>query len=313
MAASGSYDFSVTRNELILAAHQHIGAVGEGESCTTAQNTEGAILLNMLTKARAADGMPLWALKRGYILPVTDASSVSTSGQIVSSYVQTTTSAAAASAATTIVVTSATGISDTYPIGVEQDDGTMLWTTVSGAPSGSTVTLATALTDDVAATNKVYVYQTTNRVPRIIRITGADVLTVSDNTSFPIDHQMAREDYFSLGDRTSASVPNQMYLDRGLTSQNVFVYPRFLGGDQIIEFTYQAPFQDFDASSDTPDFPQEFYLALMVELASLLGPKNGVPIEERKSLIAEANMYFEKALTSSYPEGSLFMQPNKDM
>ena len=81
----------------------------------------------------------------------------------------------------------------------------------------------------------------------------------------------------------------------------------------IIEFSYQAPFQDFDASTDTPDFPQEYYLPLMMELAFFLGPKFGVPTDERKLLLHEAQMYFQMALESSYPEGSIFVQPNRDM
>lgn len=313
MTTSGSYDFSMSRDDLILGAHQHIGAVGEGETCTTSQTTEAAKLLNMLVKWRAADGMPLWALKRGYLLPVTGVSSISTGSHIVSTYVQTTTSAAAISGASTITLTSVTGVANGYNIGVEQSNGTMLWTTVSGSPSGSTVTLATPLTYAVASGGTVYVYQTANRIARLLRIIEGNIFDpITGSRSYPIN-QMSRTQYFELGDRTAASVPNQFYVDVGLTSQDIYVYPRFYGGDQLIEFSYQAPFQDFDASTDTPDFPQEFYLPLMVELASLLGPKFGVPIEERKSLIQEANMYFNKALESTYPEGSLFLQPNKEM
>lgn len=309
MATSSSYDFSIDRNGLILAAHQHIGAVGEGETCTSAQNTEAAILLNMLTKLRAKDGMPLWALKRGYTLPVTGASSVSTGGQMVTTYVQTTTSAASISGATTITLTATTGVANGYNIGVEQNDGTVLWTTVSGALAGSVATLATGLTAAVASGNVVYVYQTANRISRIIRVHDADVLDVVAGGTHNIN-QITRPEYFGLGDRTSASVPSQFYMDIQLTSQEMFVYPRFDGGDHLIEFTYQRPFEDFDASTDTPDFPQEFYLPLMMELAFLLGPKFGVPIEERKLLLAEAQMYFAAALESNYAEGSLNIQPD---
>lgn len=312
MAASGSYDFSMSRDDLILSAHQHIGAVGEGETCTTAQTTEAAKLLNMIVKLRAKDGMPLWALKRGYVLPVTGTASVSTSGQIASSYVQTTTSAAASSGGSTVTLTSVTGVANGYNIGIGLDDGTMQWTTVSGAPSGSVVTLATTLTDDVASGNYIYVYQTANRVPRIIRVIEANVNNLVGSNSYPIN-QISRTEYYELGNRTAASTPNQYYMDIGLTSQEMYVYPRFSNSQAIIEFSYQAPFQDFDASTDTPDFPQEYYLPLMMELAFFLGPKFGVPSDERKLLLQEAQMYFSMALESSYPEGSIFVQPNRDM
>lgn len=312
MSTSGSYDFSVSRDDLILSAHQHIGAVGEGETCTTAQTTEAAILLNMIVKLRATMGMPCWALKRGYVLPVTGTSSISTAGQIVQSYVQTTTSVAAISDASTITLTSITGVATTYNIGVTQDNGTILWTTVNGAPVGSVVTLTAPLTYAAASGNVVYVYQTANRVQGIIRVIEANINDLVTSKTYPINI-MARNDYYNLGDRTAASVPNQYWMDIQLASQEMFVYPRFYGGNAIIEFSYQIPFQDFDASGNTPDFPQAFYLPLMKELASLLGPKFGVPIEERKALLSEAQMYFELALETVYPEGSLKLQPDMDM
>jgi hypothetical protein len=43
-----------------------------------------------------------------------------------------------------------TGVATTYNIGVQLDDGTFQWTTVNGAPSGSTVTLTAVLTDSAA-------------------------------------------------------------------------------------------------------------------------------------------------------------------
>lgn len=311
MTTSGSYDFSMSRDDLILSAHQHIGAVGEGETCTSSQTSEAAKLLNMITKMRAADGMPLWALKRGYVLPVTDVSSVSTAGQIVTTYVQTTTSAASALGASTITLTSVTGVSNGYNIGVEQDDGTVHWTTVNGAPAGSVVTLTAVLTAAVSSGNYVYVYQTANRVQRILRIVDANMKNLDSSGTHPIN-QISSAEYYALGSRTSESVPSQFFVDVGLTAQLVYVYPRFYGGADLMEFTYHSPFQDFDASGDTPDFPQEFYLPLMVQLASLLGPKFGVPLEERKQLIAEAEMYFQMALMTTYPEGSLYLQPSED-
>ena len=166
MTTSASTNFSVTRDNLISLACQQVGLIGEGETPSANLVTEAALLLNMLVKTRMADGMPLWALKRGYLLPFPKSSSISIGGsvQAVSTYVTTTLATAAVSGATTISVSSATGIASTYAIGIWQDDNTVLWTTVNGAPSGTTITLTAALTDDAAAGNRVYVYVTTNRL-----------------------------------------------------------------------------------------------------------------------------------------------------
>src|SRR5687768_7788177 len=113
MATTNSYNFVVTRDQLITDALLNIQAIGEGETPSANAVTEAARLFNMLCKLRAADGMPLWAIKRGVILPVTGVSSVSTVSHIVQagSYVETAISADEASGQTVLTVDSITGIS----------------------------------------------------------------------------------------------------------------------------------------------------------------------------------------------------------
>jgi len=62
---------------------------------------------------------------------------------------------------TTIDVDSIEDMSDGDYIAVKLDNGDYQWTTVSGTPTGTTVTIAAALTDSVAVDNKVIVYTTT--------------------------------------------------------------------------------------------------------------------------------------------------------
>ena len=122
-----------------------------------------------------------------------------------------------------------------------------------------------------------------------------------------------------LGNRTSEGSPNQIYytiepssLTALETNGKIFVYPRFPNGDQVIELTYHRPFQDFDASTDEPDFPQAFYLPLTIELAGLLAPKFGVPLEERARIMKEAEHYREQAYWTIHPGNSLYLQPEQN-
>ena len=78
MASSGSYNFSLSRDNIINTALQLAGIIGEGETGTTNQISEAATILNMIVKLREADGMPLWSLKRGYILPFSGGPSINT-------------------------------------------------------------------------------------------------------------------------------------------------------------------------------------------------------------------------------------------
>ena len=317
MASSGSYDFLVTRDNLINLAHQHIGAIGEGETASTNQVTEAALLLNMIVKLRAAQGMPVWALKRGFILPFTGESSINTDSHVVTAYDTTTLSANSAASDTTLTVTSITGFSASDQIGVELDNGNVDWTTINGAPSGTTITITTGVTTAASSGNRVYGYTASSqRVQKPIRIVSANMLVVADSISWPID-VISRNEYYSLGGRTSEGTPNSLFYDVRPSSDTalntngiIFVWPRFPNGDNIIEFDYQRPFMDFDVSTDNPDFPQAFYLPLMLELAALLGPKSGVQPDERRALHQEAKMYLDQALDTVYEEGSLYLGPD---
>lgn len=280
--------------------------VGEGESASANQTTEAALLLNMIVKARQADGMPLWALKRGYILPLTGASSMTMgSSHAVTSYVTTTLTADSAATDTTLTVSSITGISTAHVIGIELDDGTVDWTTVNGAPSGTTVTITTGVTSAASSGNRVYTYATTARVTRPLKILQANIFTPTDAISSPNLQIITQDQYYKLTNRTLATGPSHIYYDPQLTGV-MFFWPRFYGGDEIIEFTFHRPFEDFDATGDNPDFPQHWYLPLMLELAFMLSPKAGLPMEERKALLQEAQLYIEQARTADPEQGSLF-------
>lgn len=312
MATSGSVNLATSRDELIKAAYQHIGYIGEGDTPSSTQYSEAALILNWIAKLRMTDGMPLWSLKTGYVLPVTGVSSVVLGGSdhAVSSYTATTSSAAASSGASTITVTSTTGFSNGYAIGIELSDSTMQWTTINGAPSGTTITLTATLTGAMSSGAQVYAYSTSNRIVRPLRVVDAYLYSVVDDSRHPLN-VVTYSSYNSLGAPTSTGVPNQVYYDPSLSSASLFIYPRFLTGDNLIQIRYHRPFDDFDASSDEPDFPQEWFLPLMMELAALLGPKAGLSIEERRTLFQEAAAYREMALSNGTEEGSFRIMPER--
>lgn len=317
MASSGSYNFATDRDTLIADAHLYIGAIGEGETPSANQVTEAARMLNMIVKLREADGMPLWAIKRGYILPFSGASSINTNSHVVVAYDTTTLGGDEAAAQTALTVASITGFSASDQLGIELDDGSIDWTTINGAPSGTTITATAGLTSAASSGNRVFGYTASSeRIQKPLRILHADILQLANNTSHSIN-VVSEQDYFGLGSRTTEGTPNQIYYSRVPSSDTaletngtIFVYPRFSAGDHVIEFTYQRPFMDFDASTDEPDFPQAFYLPIVIELAALLGPKFGVPLKERVALFNEAAMYRAEALMTIQPEGSLFLQPD---
>lgn len=314
MATSGSYDWSATGAQVIKDALQKVGGLGLGETPTADQTTQALFLLNGLVKLWHTQGMPLWKLKLGYMLPTTGAHEFtlgSSGSNCTNTYVHTITTASANSGASTITVDSATGIANSYYIGVEQTDGTMQWTTVNGAPSGSTVTLTATLSGAVSSGADVYVYQT--KIAKPMKIQSAWRRSHFGDDIIDVPMILAeRENYFDLSSRTAASTPTHWYYKPEINSGLFYVYPRFSNGDHLIIFSYQAPFEDMDADSNDFDFPAEWILPLSWELAYQLSPNYGIPPDERKAWKMEAKALKQEALDYDQEEGSVYLMPSEE-
>lgn len=71
----------------------------------------------------------------------------------------------------------------------------------------------------------------------------------------------------------------------------------------------QRPFEDFDASTDTPDFPSYWYNALIWGLARDLSYEYGNSFAERSMISKMADQYKEDALDFGTENASVFIQP----
>jgi len=311
MATSGSVDFSVTRDNIIKAAFQKIGIVGEGAAPTSDQYTEGALLLNAIVKSwNASLGMPLWAMKTGYILPVSGTNTASlgpSGGHATLSYVTTTLNADHIATDTALTVTAITGISASDNLGIELDDGDIDWTTVNGSPSGTTVTATTGLTSAASSGNRVYTY--TTKIARPLRIIKAFTRNSADNVDTPIN-MITSNAYLELSSKTTESYPVQLWYDPQLTDGIASFWPRFVDGTKVIVIHFHRPLEDFDATGETPDFPQEYYLPLIYELAVSLAPQYSVPMDTWKILRMEAEKWLDRIGNNDYEEGSIQFVPD---
>jgi hypothetical protein len=71
---------------------------------------------------------------------------------------------------------------------------------------------------------------------------------------------------------------------------------------------YQAPFADFDSSTDVVDFPQYWIRALKYGLADEIAMEYGYPIKDRQELMLRAEKYKEDALSFTQEEGSYYFK-----
>lgn len=79
-----------------------------------------------------------------------------------------------------------------------------------------------------------------------------------------------------------------------------------------IKIVYQAPFEYFNASTDTMAFPEEYYLPIVYELAALIAPDWGIPLEDRRLLKQEAKEYMDQVDSFGTEDASLYIFPRRE-
>jgi len=295
MATSGSTNFAVTRDDIINEALEMLGVLGEGEIANTNQIASASRTLNMMTKAWQAEGLNLFAIERMYLFTekaqeeYTLASS--TTDHVTTDFTETTVSVAAVSGASTITVDSDTGISNGDKIGIAQGTDVQ-WTTVNGTPSADVITLTDVLADDVVVDAVVYAYTTT--ADRPMKVMESYIHLASSNTDIPIG-KVSRRYYNQLSVKDNVGIVNQFYYDPQVNAGKLFVWPTTDDEKNYIVMFVQRTLDDLDAGTDNPDFPQEWYLPLTLNLAVLLATKYGLPASEYREIASQAQAYYEMA------------------
>ena len=120
-------------------------------------------------------------------------------------------------------------------------------------------------------------------------------------------------DYNRLSNKSAVGMPIQLTYHPQRTFGDIYVYPTpnaAIATEYDIYIRYQAPYEDFDSGTNEPDFPQEWFQALVYGLAYVLAPEYGIPLEERTALLNDMRMFKLEALSAGSEEGSLFVQPN---
>lgn len=190
----------------------------------------------------------------------------------------------------------------------EQAHGMPLWkiSTFSFTPTASTASYA------------VYVSGTVNRYPPL-KLLEAWYRNTSSSVDTPI-RLITRSEYNMLSNKSTTGYPSQLYYNppghQGQTSNEprgtIYLWnvpnTTFVASNDIY-CTGVFPFEDFDAATDSPDFPSYFNNALSWILASQLAFEYGVPPSRIAQINLMAKESRERALQSMPEEGSMFIQP----
>lgn len=308
MATSGSVNFTMNRDDIITDAMEDLGIINAGETLVIDDVQSCARKLNMMVKAWMAQGIHLWAMEEAtlFLGVGTQTYSLGSTGtHCTNTYVQTTLSTDEAIGSTSIGITSATGMSASDNIGIVLDDGTIHWTTISGAPS-TTTTIASGLASAASSGNVVFSY--TTKINRPLRIISAYRRNIDDNDT-PID-VVSRQEYADLANKTTPGKTNKVFYDPQLTNGTLYAWPTPDLATDVIRFWYERPLEDFDAATDNPDFPIEWAEALVAGLVYRIGRKYGATPAEMNYYKADADEKLQIALGFDRETASVMFQPD---
>jgi hypothetical protein len=281
MATSNSVNFVMNRNEIIDDVLETLNVKSPLEAATPEDIVSCSRKLNMMVKSWMKQGLHLWAMSEATL----------STDEAISS--------------TSIGITSATGMSASDNIGIVLDDGTIHWTTISGAP-GTTTTIATGLASAASSGNVVFAY--TTKINRPLRIISAYRRDIND-ADIPIEI-ISRTDYANLSNKTTSGKPIQIFYNPQMTNGVLSVWPTPDSATDVIRFWYERPLEDFDTSADTPDFPIEWAEAICAGLAYRMSSAYGLTKSERDSLKEDAMIMLDSAMSFDREDMSVKFEPD---
>lgn len=291
MTTSGSWNFSMTAANIIQAAYEDLGILAPGVSPSSAQSTRALSRLNMLVKqwqsnSDMAPGLKVWTRQRVTLFLAVGQQSylvgpATTDARASTQVGRTTISADEAAAQTVLSITSNTDTTS-YPgttitmtngdfIGIELNDHTIQWTTISGTPS-TTVTVNNALT--AAASAGRFVWWFTNRAQRIPLVEFA-ALRDSNFNDTPLGIYSQVQQYSANVSKFADGTPTAVLVEPLTLNTRITLDSQPTDATQQVYLVGLYPSEDYDATTDDIAFPQEWYAALSWELAFRLStPSN---------------------------------------
>lgn len=158
-------------------------------------------------------------------------------------------------------------------IGIQQDDGTIFWTTVSSISAGVSVTVGTGL--DVAASVGNYVWWFTARAQRFPVIESA-VLREAAYTTSPLDVYVDVRQYeLGVSDKYADGTPTALLVEPLRITTRITLDSQPTNVQQQVILTVLYPSEDYDATTDDIAYPQEALRFLAWELSFEIAPAFG--------------------------------------
>lgn len=278
MATSGSYDWTLTRDNIIKAALTKLKVIDHDGTPTTAQVNSASVVLNAMIKAWRSEGIFLWSLEETVQALTASTIVVGTDGNDYE------------------CIKNHTSANANKPItGANYLD---YWKATGGTGSG--VVWADAQAYTCIAENSL-----------AAEIIGIDrpFYRSDEYVDTPL-RTITREEYMAIGSKTTKATPTLVWFSRELGQPKMVLWPIPPDGDTgRIHYDAVKKPQDFDAANDNPDFTEEWFEALYLGLADKLSFSFNIPYGDRRDLKNEAMMAKNFAMMSDNENTSLQISP----
>lgn len=303
MATSGSTDFSMTKNDAIRTAFQLLTVYGMGRTISSEDMSFASIMLNMMLKAWEGQGIHLWTKTEGilFLQQYVNSYDLGNTARACkrSDTITTQLNAAAISGATSITVVSTTGMAATNPIGIVLTDNSLFWTTIASVTDSTTLVINSALTGASSSAKMVYVYTSLMGKPLSLydmrTVQGFDNGATSTEVEIPFE-LVPYSEYINLPVKSqNSNMPIEGMFNPNLNSTMLQIFPRPIDCNYRLYFTYMRKIEDMDATGNTFDLPQEWFQAIVYQLAVRLARPYG-RAAALQDIAPMAQMFLEEML-----------------
>lgn len=299
MAVSGTSVFTVNRDDIIKASLRTLGVIGVGETPITEDYTNCSEALNIMLKAWAKKGFPLWVYQT-YTIPMLVGLQVyplgPTAGYIYS----------------VDVTAGGTGYPNSGTVNFSSGAATGTYTASSGVIQSVTITAggnsyitAPTVTFSGAGTGATGTANIAGlTVPLPLRIIECYIRNPQGYDTNMME--ISRQEYDLLGYKRNLGIPNQYYYDLQLTVGNLYVYNEPSASGYNVYALGQRMFDDMTLSTDNFDFPQEWFQALKWGLCAELTEEYQVDENKIARIENKANFYINECFNWSQEDADVY-------
>ena len=316
MTTSGTFSFSVNRDQIFRMAALNIGRLEENENLSAQETADINVFFNMMVKqwmgkSDFAPGLKAFTRKRGHLLTsgLTGSYALGPTAQGWTNSIVQTSLASYTSSGSAIPAQSVTGMTAGDTIALELDANYYYYSTITSF-TGNTINISGTVPSQASSGSAIFTYTTPAQIPVAI---SAAYLRDSYGNDSPLN--LLTSDQWDL-------LPNKMmptnisdcigvYWD----NQSPVPYIRtdcYAASDftKHIVLTYLEPTMDYNNPSDTIEFPQEWYMALALNLSRIISPM--FTVNWTQTMEANALMALRIAQGKDVERETMYFQPGQD-